>query len=227
MRQLLRTVGAKRCVLGLAVSLLPTGAIAQTNSAVQAARTWRQQHERSIIDEFVTLLSIPNIAADRANIQRNAQAIVQILQKRGVAPKLLTLPGANPVVFGEMKAPGATRTIVFYAHYDGQPLDPKEWATPPFTPTLRDKRLEDDGQVIPPPAAGTPFNPEWRLYARSSADDKAPILAMMTAVDAIRAAGLTMKSTSSLSLRAKRKLARPTSRRSWKRTRTPWRAMCG
>ena len=194
MRQLLRTVGVKRYVLGLVVSLLPTIAIAQTNPAVQAARTWRQQHERSIIDEFVTLLSIPNIAADRANIQRNAQAIVQILQKRGVASKLLTLPGANPVVFGEMKAPGATRTIVFYAHYDGQPLDPKEWATPPFTPTLRDKRLEDDGQVIPPPAAGTPFNPEWRMYARGSADDKAPILAMMTAVDAIRAAGLTMKS---------------------------------
>ena len=56
------------------------------------------------------------------------------------------LPGANPVVFGEIKAPGATRTIVFYAHYDGQPLDPKEWATPPFMPTLRDKRLEDDGR---------------------------------------------------------------------------------
>ena len=113
MRQLLRTVGVKRYVLGLVVSLLPTIAIAQTNPAVQAARTWRQQHERSIIDEFVTLLSIPNIAADRANIQRNAQAIVQILQQRGVASKLLTLPAANPVVFGEMKAPGATRTIVF------------------------------------------------------------------------------------------------------------------
>ena len=104
------------------------------------------------------------------------------------------MPGGNPVVFGEIKAPGATRTIVFYAHYDGQPLDPKEWATPPFTPTLRDKQLERDGQVIPLPAAGKPFDPEWRMYARGAADDKAPIIAMLAAVDAIRAAGIKTKS---------------------------------
>jgi acetylornithine deacetylase/succinyl-diaminopimelate desuccinylase-like protein len=93
-----------------------------------------------------------------------------------------------------MKAPGAARTIVFYAHYDGQPLDPKEWATPPFQPTLRSGLLERDGQVIPLPGPGKPFDPEWRLYARSAGDDKAPIVAMLNAVDAIRAAGLRTKS---------------------------------
>jgi acetylornithine deacetylase/succinyl-diaminopimelate desuccinylase-like protein len=165
-----------------------------TNPAAIAARQWRQQHERAIIDEFVTLLAIPDISSDRANIQRNAEAIAAMMEKRGIAARLVSVPGGNPVVFGEIKAPGATRTIVFYSHYDGQPLDPKEWATPPFTPTLRDKRLEEDGQVIPLPAPGEPFNPEWRLYARGAADDKAPIVAMLAAVDAIRAAGLKAKS---------------------------------
>ena len=146
------------------------------------------------MDEFVALLAIPNIAADHANIQRNAEAIAQMMEKRGIAAKLVSVPGGNPVVFGEIKTPGATRTIVLYAHYDGQPLDPKEWATPPFTPTLRDKQIERDGQVIPLPAAGQPFNPEWRMYARGAADDKAPIIAMMTALDAIRAAGIKTKS---------------------------------
>ena len=174
--------------------VLAAAAIAQTNPAALAARQYRQQHERAIVDEFVSLLSIPNIATDRANIQRNADLILQMMQKRGVAAKLLTLPNANPIVFGEIKTPGATRTIVMYAHYDGQPLDPKEWATPPFTPTLRDKQLEKDGQVMALPADGKPFNPEWRLYARGSADDKAPIIAMMTALDAIRNAGLKAKS---------------------------------
>ncbi len=61
-------------------------------------------------------------------------------------------------------------------------------------PSLRDKTLERDGQVIPLPAAGQPFDPEWRMYARGAADDKAPIIAMMTAVDAIRAAGIKTKS---------------------------------
>ena len=116
------------------------------------------------------------------------------MEKRGIAAKLVSVPGGNPIVFGEIKTPGATRTIVLYAHYDGQPLDPKEWATPPFTPSLRDKTLERDGQVIPLPAAGKPFDPEWRMYARGAADDKAPIIAMMTAVDAIRAAGMKTKS---------------------------------
>ena len=187
--------------LQLLLSLLSSlGAIlgAQTftpvNPAALAARQWRNGHERAIADEFVTLLAIPNIAADRANIQRNAETIAAMMQKRGIASRLVNVAGSNPVVFGEMKTPGATRTIVFYAHYDGQPLDPKEWATPPFTPTLRDKPFERDGQVIPLPAPGRPFDPEWRLYARGAADDKAPIIALLTAVDAIRAAGLKSKS---------------------------------
>jgi acetylornithine deacetylase/succinyl-diaminopimelate desuccinylase-like protein len=186
----------KRAVLLL--SLLAAGLSAQTftptNPAALAARQWREQHDRQIVDEFVALLAIPDIAADRMNIQRNAEAIAAMLERRGIASKLVSVPDGNPVVFGEIKTPGATRTIVFYAHYDGQPLDPKEWATPPFTPTLRDKQLERDGQVIPLPAPGRPFDPEWRLYARGAADDKAPIIALLAAVDAIRSAGLKMKS---------------------------------
>ena len=169
-------------------------AAAQTNPAARAARQWRQQHERAIVDEFVSLLSLPNIAADRANIQRNADEIQRLLEKRGIAARLVSVPGANPVVFGEIRSPGAARTIGLYAHYDGQPLDPKEWATPPFQPTLRNGQLEKDGQIIPLPAPGARFDPEWRLYARSAGDDKAPIVAMLAAVDAVRAARLPMKS---------------------------------
>src|SRR5262245_33985086 len=178
----------------LSVTLFITAAFGQTNPSAQAARQWRQQHEWAIVNEFVALLSIPNIASDRANIQRNAETIAKMMEKRGVASRLVSVPGANPVVFGEIQTPGASRTIVLYAHYDGQPLDPKEWATPPFNPVLRDRPIEKDGQVIRLPSAGAPFNPEWRLYARGVADDKAPIAAMMTALDAIRAAGLRMKS---------------------------------
>jgi acetylornithine deacetylase/succinyl-diaminopimelate desuccinylase-like protein len=167
---------------------------APSNPASQTARQWRRQHERAIVDEFVSLLAIPNVSNDRANIQRNAELIAKMMEKRGIASKLVSVPGSNPVVFGEIKTPGATRTVVFYAHYDGQPLDPKEWASPPFTPTLRDKPVEDNGQTISLPAAGTPFNPEWRLYARGAADDKAPIIAMLAAIDAIRSAGVKMKS---------------------------------
>jgi len=173
--------------------LLPAVASAQSNPASQAARKWRQAHERAIVDEFVGLLSIPNVSRDRENIQRNADAIVRLLEKRGIPARLVGIPGSNPVVLGEIRTSGATRTIVFYAHYDGQPLDPKEWTDPPFQPVLRDGPVESGGKPLALPPEGRLFNPEWRLYARSAADDKAPIIAMLTAVDAIRAAGLSMK----------------------------------
>ena len=178
----------------LLIVFLPTVVLAQSNPAAQVARQWRQRHERAIVDEFVTLLSVPDIARDRENIQRNAELIAQMMGKRGIQARLLSVPGGNPVVFGEIRTPGARRTITFYAHYDGQPLDPKEWSSPPFTPTLRDKPVEDGGREIPMPAADKAFDPEWRLYARAAADDKAPIVALMTAVDAIRSAGITLKS---------------------------------
>jgi acetylornithine deacetylase/succinyl-diaminopimelate desuccinylase-like protein len=184
----------KACPTLFLIGFLAFACAAQTNTAAEAARQWRQQHERAIVDEFVSLLSIPNIASDRSNIQRNAELIQKMMEKREIASRLVTVPGANPVVYGEIKRLGARRTIVFYAHYDGQPLDPKEWATPPFQPTLRNGLLEKDGQVIPLPAAGTSFDPEWRLYARSAGDDKAPIIAMLSAVDALRAAGLQTQS---------------------------------
>src|ERR1700681_4036140 len=94
------------------ICLLAAGARAQsvipTNPASQAARRWRQNHERAIVDEFVSLLAIPNIAADRANIQRTAEAIAGMMEKRGIAAKLVSVQGGNPIVFGEIKTLGAT-----------------------------------------------------------------------------------------------------------------------
>ena len=96
-------------------------------SAPQAAHRWRVAHEQQILQEFSTLLAIPDVASDSTNIRRNADALVQALQRRHVPAKLLTLPGANPVVYGDISTPGAKHTIVFYAHYDGQPVAPDEW----------------------------------------------------------------------------------------------------
>lgn len=163
-------------VLFLAVSL----AAAEQNPAA-AARSWRQAHQDEILREFIDLLSIPNLASDPANIQRNAAAIQKLLESHGVPARLLETPDAPPVVYGEILTPGAQRTVVFYAHYDGQPLNPKEWATPPWQPVLLDQRHN----VVSLPTKGE-IPPESRLYARSASDDKAPIIALVTAVDAMR-----------------------------------------
>ena len=72
-----------------------------------------------------------------------------LLRKRGFTAEILETEG-NPLVFAELQVPGAQRTLLFYAHYDGQPVDPKGWSqASPFTPVLRNARLEDGGQEIP------------------------------------------------------------------------------
>src|SRR5262245_1231385 len=156
--------------------------------AAEAAWAYRQAHEHEIIKEFADLLSIPNVASDAPNIRRNAELISRMLEKRGVKTRLLEIPEAPPVVFGEIDTPGATRTLIFYAHYDGQPVEPAKWiGGDPFKPTLRSESLEAEGRDIPFPAKGQKFDPEWRLYARSSGDDKAPIIAICSALDALKA----------------------------------------
>jgi acetylornithine deacetylase/succinyl-diaminopimelate desuccinylase-like protein len=168
-------------------------ALAQQNPAALAARNWRETHERAILTEFMDLLAMPNLARDEAAVRKNANAIVSMLEKRGVKARLLEEAGVPPVVFGEINTPGATRTLMFYAHYDGQPLDPKEWATPPWQPVVRDRPLSQDGRVVPLPTSGK-IDPEWRIYARSASDDKAPIITIGTALDALKAARIPMRS---------------------------------
>ena len=90
---------------------------------------------------------------------------------------------------GELDVPGATQTVTFYAHYDGQPIDQPDWQTEPFAPALLDGVLAAGGAPVPLPASGDDIDPEWRLYARSAGDDKMPVVALMHVLDAMAAAG--------------------------------------
>jgi acetylornithine deacetylase/succinyl-diaminopimelate desuccinylase-like protein len=181
--------------LGLALAgALPLTALpAQELSgraAREAARTYREGHEAQILREFTGLLALPNVASDRANIARNAQRLMEMLRARGATTQLLEVEGGPPSVYGEIAVPGATRTIILYAHYDGQPVDPKQWTGGgPFTPVLRDKALYQGGRDIAFPTDGQRVDGEARIYARSASDDKGSILAMLTALDAMRTRG--------------------------------------
>jgi acetylornithine deacetylase/succinyl-diaminopimelate desuccinylase-like protein len=150
-----------------------------------AVREYRQQHEVEIVRSYAQLLSLPNVASDTANIKRNADAISKLLEQRGFHTQALNVAGAPPVVYGELVSPGAKHTLLLYAHYDGQPVDKTQWASDPWQPVLRDGPV--DGKTIPLESLNAPLNPEWRIYARAASDDKAPIQALLTAVDALRA----------------------------------------
>ncbi|MFH1572740.1 MAG: M20/M25/M40 family metallo-hydrolase [Acidobacteriota bacterium] len=164
---------------------------ADLRSAVEA---YVNQNQRRIVSELVELLSIPNIAADRVNIERNAEHLRGMLERRGLAAETLPTRG-NPLVYGEIRVPGATRTLLFYIHYDGQPVDKSGWEqADPFQPIMRDGRLEDGAREIPGFLSLDRYNPDWRIYARSASDDKSPIVALCSALDAMKAAGQAPRS---------------------------------
>ena len=169
----------------------PTPRNAVTGAAVRAAvRRHRESREAEIAREFADLLAIPNVASDSANIRRNATALIEMMRRRGVTARTLDGEGGPPAVYGELRSPGATRTVVFYAHYDGQPVDPAQWTGAPWTPVLRDGSLAEGAKVIPMPSPGQRMNGDSRIYARSASDDKGAIIAMLAAIDALRAGNI-------------------------------------
>src|ERR1041384_1499554 len=140
----------------LLLILLPTTLLAQTTQ--EKIRDCRRAHEHELLKDFTPLLAIPNVASDTQNIRRNAALIVEMMKQRGLNPRLLegATPNMPPAVYGEWKTPGAGRTSLGYAHYDGQPTDPKQWTgTSPWEPVYRTAALEANGQIIPTPADGT------------------------------------------------------------------------
>ena len=157
-------------------------------------RKYRENHELGIVREFADLLSIPNVASDSENIRKNADHIRKIMQQRGIQTRLLENGDAPPAVYGELKAEHPKRTLGVYVHYDGQPVDPTQWADGPWTPVLRDGPVEQGGKVIDISGLLPPLNPEWRIYARSAGDDKAPIEGILAAIDALRAAKIPITS---------------------------------
>jgi acetylornithine deacetylase/succinyl-diaminopimelate desuccinylase-like protein len=187
----------RNIVVALLIALLPYPAFAQKSTTpspaqvAQEVRGYRMDNEDRIIRELSEFLSIPNIASDTPNIQKNAAHLVEMLEARGIETHLLPISGRGPVVFGKLITPEAKRTVIFYAHYDGQPVDPAAWTDgKPFEPVLRDAAIEAGGKRIPFPENSAQhravYDDNWRIYARSSSDDKSPIVALLAALDALR-----------------------------------------
>ena len=176
-----RTTPVLAATLVLVVILLvgPTPGAQTITTPAQAGLAFTAAHRDDLIQHFSAFLAIPNVAATPDGLRRNADYLIDQLRGRNIDAQLLTFPGdptrSPAVVYGRIDTPGATHTIVFYAHYDGQPVTASDWdIATPFTPTLRT------------------VNGEQRLFARSAGDDKAAIFAQLTALDAIRAAHLPL-----------------------------------
>lgn len=169
--------------LAATLALLASSAMA---ADIPKIESWRAAHEARIVGQLDELVRLKSVAADPAGLKATAVRLQELLAARGFAASLLTSKDYAPVVLGELKTPGAKRTVIFYAHYDGQPVTPSEWKSDPFAPVMR---TGIEGDYVDWKAAKSPFNPEWRLFGRAAADDKSSIAAFLMAFDAMKASG--------------------------------------
>jgi acetylornithine deacetylase/succinyl-diaminopimelate desuccinylase-like protein len=164
----------------LALATLP--AIAAPPRAVVDVREWRAANERQILAELMQLVSLPNIAANKDDIVRNADALTALFERRGCTVSRIQTAG-SPILIARRDVPSARGTLTFYMHYDGQPVNPKEWTKgQPFSPAafLGDAAVDLS-------KAGGPIDQNVRVYGRSAADDKGPIIALLAALDGMKA----------------------------------------
>jgi acetylornithine deacetylase/succinyl-diaminopimelate desuccinylase-like protein len=132
------------------------------NAVIDFINTNRDRY----VDELKAYLAIPSISAlpeHAPDVKRAAEWSAEEMRRIGMQNvRLIETPGF-PVVYGDwLGAPGAP-TILFYGHYDVQPVDPVAlWESPPFEATIR------DGEI----------------YARGSADDKGQVFMHFKAIEA-------------------------------------------
>jgi acetylornithine deacetylase/succinyl-diaminopimelate desuccinylase-like protein len=172
----------KHLAAGLLVLLLSAPAFAA--DLREEVSNYRATHEAAIIGQLDELIRLHSVAADPKGLAATAARLEELLKARGFETQSWSAAGSPPVVYGFLKTPGAKRTAIFYAHYDGQPVTPSQWASDPFAPVMRDGLA---GKSVDWKAAHPPFNPEWRLFGRAAADDKSSITAFLAAFDALKA----------------------------------------
>ena len=166
-----------------------------TNAQQEKIKKEIDLHQWDIMEDFKSLLSIPNVAADKQGIQKNAEWIASYMKMNGVQKvQLLTDDKSDtpPVVYGEVITPGVKETVIFYAHYDGQPVDSSKWAKglQPFKPVLYNDLINNGGTVLPWPTKEVGYNLDSRIYGRGASDDKAGVMAIINAYAVLKQLGI-------------------------------------
>ncbi len=158
-------------------------------------RDFVNSNKNRLIGEYRRFVAIPDVSNDSANIPLNAAFIQQMMEQRGIESEVLhgTTPGVNPAVYGEIRVPHGQKTIAFYAHYDGQPVNPKQWAEglQPFQPVFITEPIDHGGTIVNY-QQGQAVNDDWRLTGRASADDKAGVMTILNAYEAMKKSGMAL-----------------------------------
>jgi acetylornithine deacetylase/succinyl-diaminopimelate desuccinylase-like protein len=133
-------------------------------------REWLTAHRQDAIDLLARLCRQPSVSTTGEGIPEMGPLVVETFQSLGFESRLVPTAGP-PFVFARDPRSSGNQTLLFYNHYDVQPVgNPADWRTPPFEPTL----LGD------------------RLYARGATDNKGNIVSRLMAMRALHAVGASI-----------------------------------
>lgn len=137
---------------------------------------------KALNSDLRDFLSIPNNSLIPEHVLNNLKYLEGAFGKRGFTTKRLPT-NSRTALLAEKKVKGAKTTVLFYMHFDGQPVDPSAWhQKDPYTPVLK-RPVDDDWGSVSWDEAKNDFDEDWRIFARSASDDKSPIIMFLTAMD--------------------------------------------
>ena len=163
---------------------------------VQSQENWDQTIDKkltSVLWRHKELVSIPNLPEDLQNVYKNISWVKKKYKEVGF--NLQTLESSTlPVLFAERTVDPKLKTILFYFHLDGQPVNPDAWdQKDPFVPVLKERSSKGDWKAIAWDQLNQKIEDDWRIFGRAAADDKAPITMMLSALEILKAKGMIPK----------------------------------
>ena len=140
---------------------------------------------RHAIDDLVEFIAIPNDALETADINRNITWLSREFSERGFNTSVLPTEGQS-LFFATLPMEDDKPTLLLYMHFDGQSVDPAKWDQPdPYKVVL--KSPSENGWITQPfDSIAEDINYTWRLFGRSTSDDKGPIVMFLNAIDLMR-----------------------------------------
>lgn len=139
------------------------------------------------------LVSIPNLPEDRQLMLKNIDWVANEYKNLDFKTSLLET-SSLPLLLAEKIYDPNYKTVLFYFHIDGQPVNPDAWNQKnPFTPVLKEKNADGTWQLLNWTALDGAIDDEWRIFARAAADDKAPIIMLLSALKIFKAQNIAPK----------------------------------